>query len=139
NSSLELATIYIENLQKTVSTDVNGYFIIKGLCTGTYNLSIAHIDCEPKKITVNLTSSQKLEVLLEHHVEDLQTIQVIADVHDDHTNTQATTRIKKETLQNYSGATLGDALTSVAGVNSLKTGNSVVKPVVHGLYGSRVA
>ncbi|KEZ93797.1 TonB-dependent receptor [Nonlabens ulvanivorans] len=139
NSSLELATIYVESLQKTVSTDVNGYFILKGLCTGTYNLSIAHIDCEPKKITVDLTGSQKIEILLEHHVEDLQTIQVIADVHDDHSNTQATTRIKKEILQNFSGATLGDALTSVAGVSSLKTGNSVVKPVVHGLYGSRVA
>ncbi|PQJ32145.1 TonB-dependent receptor [Nonlabens arenilitoris] len=139
NSSLELATVYIANLQRTVSTDVNGSFKIKDLCAGVYYLSIAHIDCEPKKITVDLTNSQKIEILLEHHVEDLQTIKVIADVHDDHNNTQSTTRIKKETVQNYSGATLGDALSSVAGVSSLKTGNSVVKPVIHGLYGSRVA
>ena len=138
NSALELATVYIESLHKTISTDENGYFSFKQLCPGTYNLSVAHLDCEPKKLTIVLIESKKIEILLEHHVEDLQAIKVIADVHDDHTSTQAATRINKSEIQNYSGATLGDALSSVAGVSSLKTGNSVVKPIVHGLYGSRV-
>lgn len=138
NSKLELATVYIEQLQKTVSTDVNGYFKLEQLCAGTYTILVAHIDCDPVKRTINLTASQKIEVLLEHHIEDLQAIQVVAHIHDNSSSSQAATRINKEVLQNYSGATLGDALASVPGVNALKTGNSVVKPIVHGLFGSRV-
>ncbi|MGJ8685464.1 MAG: TonB-dependent receptor [Nonlabens sp.] len=138
NSVLELATIYIEPLQKTINSDVNGYFKIDKLCAGTYTITVAHIDCDPKTMTINLTSSQKIEVLLEHHVEDLEAVKVVAHVHDNKNSSQAATRVSKEILQNYSGATLGDALASVPGVSALKTGNSVVKPIVHGLYGSRV-
>lgn len=138
NSMLELATIYIELLQKTVNTDVNGYFKIEQLCAGTYTLVVSHVDCDPKKQTVEISSSQHIQLLLEHHIEDLQAVKVVAHVHDNSNNSQAATRINKEKIQSYSGATLGDALASVPGVSALKTGNSVVKPIVHGLYGSRV-
>jgi iron complex outermembrane receptor protein len=47
-------------------------------------------------------------------------------------------KIKKETIDKYSNQTLGDVLTEIAGVSSLKTGSSVVKPVINGLFGSRV-
>lgn len=138
NSVLELAQVYIETLQKTITTDENGYFKIDNLCAGTYVIVASHIDCDSKKVVLELKESKRLDILLEHHIEDLQAIKVIADVHDDHDSSQSSTRISKKDLQSYSGATLGDALSSVPGVSSLKTGNSVVKPIVHGLYGSRV-
>ncbi|WP_438961851.1 TonB-dependent receptor [Nonlabens sp.] len=139
NSKLALAQVYVEPLQQTFTTNDQGYFKIELLCAGIYTIRISHIDCEPKLVTLEVNRSQKIEVLLEHHVEDLQAVQVIADVHDDHNSSQSATRIHQETIASYSGATLGDALASVPGVNALKTGNSVVKPIVHGLYGSRVA
>jgi iron complex outermembrane receptor protein len=40
-------------------------------------------------------------------------------------------------LKKFSNQTLGDIL-KVAGVSSLKSGSSVVKPVINGLFGSRV-
>jgi iron complex outermembrane receptor protein len=43
-------------------------------------------------------------------------------------------KIKKETIDKYSNQTLGDILTEIAGVSSLKTGSSVVKPVINGLF-----
>jgi iron complex outermembrane receptor protein len=45
---------------------------------------------------------------------------------------------KIKTIDKYSNQTLGDILTEIAGVSSLKTGSSVVKPVINGLFGSRV-
>lgn len=139
DSKLALAQVYVEPLQKTVTTDDKGYFKINDLCAGTYTIRVSHIDCEPKVVILEINNSMKIEVLLEHHVEDLQAVKVIADVHDDHNSSQSATRINQVTINNYSGATLGDALASVPGVSALKTGNSVVKPIVHGLYGSRVA
>jgi iron complex outermembrane receptor protein len=46
-------------------------------------------------------------------------------------------KIKTETIEKFSNQTLGDIL-KVAGVSSLKSGSSVVKPVINGLFGSRV-
>src|SRR5690606_7943310 len=34
---------------------------------------------------------------------------------------------------------LGNLLTSISGVTALKTGNNISKPVIHGLYGTRVS
>lgn len=135
---LELAQIYIAQLQKTFISKTDGSYKIDNLCTGTYDISISHYDCETKKITVKILSDTVKNVSLEHHINDLNEVRIVADVHDDHTSTQASTNITSQTIQQYSGASLGDALATVPGITTLKTGNSVVKPIVHGLYGSRV-
>ncbi len=136
---LELAQIYIVQLQKTYISKADGTYEINGLCAGTYDLSISHYDCKTKQIAITLNESKSIDIKLEHHISDLEEVRVVADVHDNHTSTQSSTRIKSEIIEKFSGASLGDALATVQGVTSLKTGNSVVKPVIHGLYGSRVA
>jgi len=135
---LAFAQFYIQELQKTISSDENGRYSIKGLCPRTYTIIISHYDCETKTIQVAMDKDTTQNILLEHHINTLEQVQVIADVHDDHNGTQASTRIDEQTINEYSGATLGDALATVQGVSALKTGNSVVKPVIHGVYGSRV-
>jgi iron complex outermembrane receptor protein len=136
---LELAQIYVVQLQKTYISKADGSYEISDLCPGTYDISVSHYDCETKKITFDIDQNRTLNISLEHHISELETVKVLADVHDNHASTQSTTRIKAEKIQEYSGASLGDALATVPGVSSLKTGNSIVKPIVHGLYGSRVA
>ncbi|OUS21358.1 TonB-dependent receptor [Nonlabens dokdonensis] len=136
---LELAQIYVKQMQKTYISKADGTYEITGLCAGIYDLSISHYDCNTKNITINIDTNKTVDIKLEHHISDLEEVKVIADVHDNHSSTQSSTRIKSETIEKFSGASLGDALATVQGVTSLKTGNSVVKPVIHGLYGSRVA
>jgi len=136
---LELAQIYVVQLQKTYISNADGSYKISGLCPGTYDINVSHYDCETKKITFEIGQNRTLNISLEHHISELETVNVLADVHDNHASTQSSTRINAEKIQEYSGGSLGDALATVPGVSSLKTGNSVVKPVVHGLYGSRVA
>ncbi len=135
---LALAQIYVYQLQRTFTTNDSGEYAIDDLCAGEYRLRVSHLDCDVKEFTIVINRDTKKDFLLEHHVDELDQIQVTADVHDDHESTQSSTRISKETIESYSGATLGDALNSVAGVSALKTGNSVVKPVIHGLHSSRV-
>jgi iron complex outermembrane receptor protein len=136
---LELAQIYVIELQKTYISKSDGTYKITDLCAGTYHISISHYDCDTKNIEVKIDKNKKLHITLEHHINDLEEVKILADVHDNHSSTQSSTRIKAKTLQQYSGASLGDALATVSGVSTLKTGNSVVKPIIHGLYGSRVA
>lgn len=133
------AQIYIKEINKGFATNSAGNYRIESLCAGTYTLYITHLACEPKEVKVALTKDTDLPILMEHHIGQLQTVRVTADVHDNHNATQSITRVNAQTLQQYSAATLGDALATVSGVTTLKTGNSVTKPVIHGLYGSRVA
>jgi iron complex outermembrane receptor protein len=136
---LELAQIYVFQLQKTFISKADGTYEIANLCPGTYEISISHYDCDTKRITLDINANKIENFSLEHHINDLEAVQVVADIHDNHFSTQSSTRIKSETIQKFSGASLGDALATVQGVTALKTGNSVVKPIIHGLYGSRVA
>ena len=41
-------------------------------------------------------------------------------------------------LENYSAASLGDALKEIAGVSSINTGNAIVKPMINGMHSSRI-
>lgn len=48
------------------------------------------------------------------------------------------TTLSTKDAERYSNAALGDLLREVSGVSSLKTGSTVVKPVINGLHSSRV-
>ncbi|ARN76723.1 TonB-dependent receptor [Nonlabens spongiae] len=137
--NLELVVVYITPLQKSVSTDAEGKFAIKDLCPGTYDLIVSHISCENKTIKVSLTEDKDIMIKLEHYVEELSNVNVEANLSDTSSETASIERVATETIEKYSGATLGDALATVEGVNILKTGNSITKPIIHGLFGSRVA
>ncbi len=52
--------------------------------------------------------------------------------------TNAQSELKGTALFQTSGQTLGEALKSVPGLNSIQTGPSISKPVIHGLHSNRV-
>ncbi len=54
------------------------------------------------------------------------------------TSTQALSTLQNRNLQRTQGKSLGEALKEIAGVNSLQTGNTISKPVIHGLHSNRV-
>ena len=46
--------------------------------------------------------------------------------------------LKSGVIDNFSDKSLGDALNTLSGVSSLNTGNTIVKPMIHGLHSSRL-
>ena len=75
---------------------------------------------------------------MEHHLEELEEVQVVGDLLPYVSNTAQEQRLSTITLENYSSGTLGDALREISGVSTLKTGSNIVKPAINGLTGSRV-
>jgi iron complex outermembrane receptor protein len=53
-------------------------------------------------------------------------------------NTSVSAALSGTELAKSSGAALGDVLRSVSGVNVLKTGATIAKPVIHGLHSNRL-
>lgn len=123
----------------TLITNAKGEFTLSALCEGLLKLEVSHIDCETQHLSFDLTASIHKVIYMEHHIDELQEVNIVADVHEDGQISSQSISIKKEAIDRYSGQTLGDVLEDIAGVQSLKTGTAVVKPVIHGMHSSRVA
>ena len=136
NTPLLGATVRMLNLDKYVATDEAGRFEFKNLCAGKLIIEVQHISCETKKLTITLTQNLYKEILLEHHLEELNEVVVKTNSKTEITSIEKS--IKKNVIDNFSDKSLGDALKTISGVSSLNTGNSIVKPMIHGLHSSRL-
>ncbi|MEX0273318.1 MAG: TonB-dependent receptor [Flavobacteriaceae bacterium] len=137
-SVLAGALLIVAGTEQTVETDVEGKFRIPGLCEQTYSIQVSHPYCATKGFTVKVAGNTKRTFLLEHHMEELDQVIVEGQAYGDKAKTIQQDKISNDKLEQFSSGSLGDALNSVSGVSSLNTGNTVVKPMVNGLYGSRV-
>lgn len=118
-------------------TDAKGHFALPKVPAGTYTLVASHALCETlhKEITIN--RNLDITLTLEHHEAEIETV----TIHGAHKNNGAIVvktldraEIEKNTTEN-----LGNLLAKISGVSTLKTGNNIVKPIIHGLYGSRIS
>lgn len=132
------ATIFIKEQDKYLTSDFDGKFKIENLCEGPLTLTISHINCETKTVTFTITSDTYVPIVLEHHTEELNEVSVIGHGTRKETKTAQETVLNANTLKNYSALNLGDALKEVAGVSSINTGSTIVKPMINGLHSSRL-
>ena len=138
NSILSGALVQVQGPGISVNSKEDGSYLIEGLCPGSYTLIISHPECKPVFLTIVLDGNLNQDLLLEHHVEELEEVKVIGESVLDKTSTAQEQQLKAATLEFYSSASLGDALKEISGVSSLNTGANIVKPIIHGLNGSRV-
>ncbi|WP_299014313.1 TonB-dependent receptor [uncultured Polaribacter sp.] len=136
NSSLFGASVHIKNLNRYAATDANGLFEFKNLCVGKLTIEIKHIACDTKLVTINLTQSTTKEFFLEHHLNELNEVVVKSTSKTEITSIEQS--LKKKSIENFTDKSLGDALNTLSGISSLNTGNSIVKPMIHGLHSSRL-
>jgi iron complex outermembrane receptor protein len=133
------ATIYVETLDKYLAADINGNFSIKNLCNGNLILVVSHVGCDTKRVEVNIEGDTYKEINMEHHVEELNEVKISGNAGVRLTKTGQESALKTSDIERFSALNLGDALKQVAGVSSINTGNSIVKPVINGLHSSRIS
>ncbi len=132
------ANIHNKTTDTYTTSNLDGNFVFKNLCKGIYQITISHLSCETRNIEINLQEDLVETVYLEHHIEELETVSVEGNSTSKETATGQETVIKKESIDNNSSASLGDIIKQVTGVNSINTGNEIVKPVINGLHSSRI-
>ncbi len=123
--------------KKTVSSDQKGNYAIKNLPSGKLNVHVSYVGYQSIDTLVVLDSSTTIDFKLKESTNQLNEV-VITQQKNTINKSILEQKIKLETIEKYSNQSLGDALKEIAGVSSLKTGNAIVKPVINGLYGSRV-
>ena len=130
------ASVVILNLDRYTTSNFDGVFEINNLCKGTIVLEIKHISCDTKQITIDIDKSINKEIFLEHHLEELNEVVVKTNTKTEQSSVEQS--IKKAVIEEYTDKSLGYALNTISGVSSLSTGNSIVKPMIHGLHSSRL-
>lgn len=138
NSVLENAVVKIKNTNLYTLTNNKGFYQINGLCQGEYEIIVSHLQCETQTLQITLKENKNLDFSLEHHLESLNEVLIKGELYNLNDKSAISAQISHETIDQYSNATLGDAIATLPGVSSLNTGNTIVKPVIQGLHSSRV-
>lgn len=120
----------------TQISDSKGNFIFKAVPKGNYKLIANHPDCDAITEELNVNKDLEITLQLEHHIENIETI----TLHGTHKNANSliVKSLDRSEIDRKSTENLGNILSSISGVGALKSGNNIAKPIIHGLYGSRV-
>lgn len=114
-----------------------GEFEINGLPKGELRVYISYLGYKTCDTLVDITEDFVLNVKLkpsETNLEEITVKQKVTQV----SNSLSEQQISKESIERNSSKTLAEALKEVSGVSLLRTGTSIVKPVINGLHSSRV-
>lgn len=131
------AMIFVEELNNYVLTDTQGQFLLDALCPGYYKLHIDMFLCIHKDTIVYVSDSTQLTIEI---VERISNDAVIIEGRAANNQPEIGSKevIEKEELARLRGTSLGESIKSIPGVSALQTGPTIFKPVIQGMYGTRV-
>jgi len=138
NAPLESAVIQVVGTSRATISAADGWFVLENLCPGKLTLKISHLNCEELVKEIDVRESASFEFFLDHHVESLEEVVVAKQKTDKLSSTAKVYTVTEAQKDRYSAKGLADVLDLISGVNILATGNSIGKPVIHGMFGSRV-
>lgn len=135
---IEAAYVWILETRTGAVSDVNGNFVIRELCPGTYTLTVQFLGHKEIRQTIQL-SGNGLSQTFRMQEESMNLSGV--EVHGHRDAVQTTTSLSAiygEELLQIRGQNLGESLKKVAGVTTFSTGTTISKPVIHGLHSNRI-
>ncbi|MBK8832317.1 MAG: TonB-dependent receptor [Saprospiraceae bacterium] len=135
---LEYTTVSIQETNQSVLADSAGAYVLEGLCSGDYHLRVFHLGCPPGEYFLSLRKDTMLTILLDHHGELLREV-VVEGKPNSFQESQNQQTITSSMIRDQAGQSLADMTENIAGVRTIRNGSGITKPVIHGLYGNRVA
>lgn len=138
NQPIPGAYVWLEETKQGVVTDLDGNFLIRNLCQGAFNLKIQFLGHKEIQEKIDLASNSFNKTFrMEEESFALSGVEIHGH-RDAVQTTTAVTALYGEQLLESRGENLGESLKRVAGVTTFSTGNSIAKPVIHGLHSNRI-
>ena len=120
----------------TVS-DLNGYFQLTNLCKGKYKLVISSVGMKSIEQIIYLQEDTIINFQLEIATEIIEEVTVFGERPSE--SAHQTYFINQATIDESLDENLSALTDKIVGVSTLKNGATIGKPIVHGLYGNRLA
>lgn len=119
------------------ATDTSGSFAFNNVCPGSHSISFESIGYKKIAQTLEVSADRYLTITLSASENELGEVVVNGEKkHELHT--VLIDELKGAKLFQNRGSSLGEAMKQMTGLNSLQTGPSLSKPVIHGMHSNRV-
>ena len=134
---VEGAMVFVEEINKYVLTNPQGEFQFDALCAGKYKIHIDMFLCAHKDTIATLPISSDLIIGIVRRVEEDE---ILIEGYRANNQPEISSKetLEKEELARLRGTSLGESLKSIPGVSTIQTGPTIFKPVIQGMYGTRV-
>ena len=137
NNNLPLEKSHIHIATKTTNSLKDGFYSLSNIPNGTVNVYVTYVGYKAVDTIVNVKGNLELNFRLKLKTEQLEEI-VIKHKNNYYNHSVLEQKISEKTIEKYSSQSLGNVLKEVAGVTLLKSGSTIVKPIINGLHSSRV-
>ena len=138
NAPLEAAVIQVWETNQNAVSSKDGSFVLNKLCSGKLTLVISHLNCEKRIEVIDLVSSTTQTFYMDHHVEMLDEVVLEEEKTNTVSPTAKVVALSEIQKERYSGDGLAKAIAQFSGVSALSTGSGLAKPIIHGMFGSRI-
>jgi iron complex outermembrane receptor protein len=134
---LPFVNIQIEGETLGTVSDEDGYFIFKDLCKKEYDLIFSYVGYKKARHHHDF-HHPFVEIYLASDEVVLQSVVVEAESSRTDLNSTSSQVLTSKELDAVASESLADAASQISGVNTISTGQNVVKPIIHGLHSNRI-
>jgi iron complex outermembrane receptor protein len=135
NKALEKCHVHISS--QSTNSRKDGSFSFSNFPSGTAKVYISYIGYKPIDTIIEVKGNLIINFKMKQKTEQLE--EVVLKHKDNYFNHSVLEdKIIEKTIEKFSSQSLGNVLKEVAGVSLLKSGSTIVKPVINGLHSSRV-
>ncbi|MCB0634232.1 MAG: TonB-dependent receptor [Lewinella sp.] len=134
---LPYVSVQLEGTNQGAITDETGLFEFHELCKEEYDLIFSFLGYKTVRHHHDF-HHPFLEIYLAPEGYLLESVVVEASSLQSSLNTISTSKLSGDKLEAVASESLGDVVSEIAGVGTLKTGQNIVKPVIHGLHSNRI-
>ena len=130
--------IYLKGQKINAQTDEKGNFKLDKICPGTYTLVCEMSSFNKIETSITLKDHDELTENLSLETHDEHLMEVLVTGKKTVNTSQLKGELSAEERSQRDGLSLGEMLKGISGVQSLQTGSSISKPIIHGMHSSRV-
>jgi iron complex outermembrane recepter protein len=128
---------HIHARNKNATSNFLGDYSIDNLQKGKTTIFVSGLGFKSIEKTIFIEQNNIIDFKLFIKVNNLDDV-IVNQKRNTENNSILEQKIKIETIEKYSNKSLGDVMREVTGVSVLRTGSTIVKPVINGLHSSRV-
>ena len=134
---LPFVSVQLKGTTVGTVSDKKGRFTINNICREEYDVIFAYVGYKQLKHHHDAYHPES-QIYLAPDNMMLESIIIEGKQQPGNLSSGTVNELNSQTLQQNQSASLGDVAANLSGVNMLKTGQNIVKPIIHGLHSNRV-
>jgi iron complex outermembrane receptor protein len=133
------ATVYIPEIEDGVQTNEEGFFSINISCHNKYEVIISQVEYQKTSTYISIEIEDYKQVFYLKSKENiLSAVSVHSHKREQVLLSNVENVLSTRELKKLKGKSLSESVSTLPGVYNIKTGPGINKPMIHGLYGSRI-